>query len=65
MQRLLAPLAILLVLSGCNGAGGGGKPVRTSDAIEVEPAPSLITVPVEADLADLSRVLEREIPQQL
>lgn len=65
MNRLLAPIAALILLSGCNGAGGGGKPVRTSDAIEAEPAPSLITVPVEADLADLSRILEREVPQQL
>lgn len=65
MNRLLAPIAALALLSGCNGAGGGGKPVRTSDAIEAEAAPSLITVPVEADLADLSRILEREVPQQL
>lgn len=65
MKRLIAPIALMLALSGCNGTGKDGKPVRTSDAIEVEPAPSLITVPVEADLADLSRVLEREIPQQL
>lgn len=65
MNRLLAPIAALVLLSGCNGAGSGGKPVRASDAIEAEPSPSLITVPVEADLADLSRILEREVPQQL
>lgn len=68
MNRLSAPLALLLLipaLAGCDRSSNGGKPDRASDAIKVDPAPSLISVPVEADLADLSRVLEREIPQQL
>lgn len=58
-------LLLIAAICGCNGSPGGGKPVRANDAIKVEPQPSLISVPVEADLADLSRVLEREIPKQL
>ena len=68
MRLPFAPPALLLliaVIAGCNGSPGGGKPDRANDAIKVEPQPSLISVPVEADLADLSRVLEREIPQVL
>lgn len=68
MKRLLMHTLILpalWILSGCDGGFAGGKPVRTADAISVKPAPSLITVPVEADLADLSRVLERSVPVQL
>lgn len=68
MKRSIGPFLILpaiVGLAGCSDAPDGGKPVRTADAIAVNPSPSLITVPVEADLADLSRVLEREIPHEL
>lgn len=68
MRSLFTPLAFALILatvSGCDKGAGGGKPDRATDAIKVEPQPSLISVPVEADLADLSRILEREVPQIL
>ncbi len=58
-------LALVPPLAGCDRLGGGGQPPRSNDSIEVEAAPSLISVPVEADLADLANVLEREVPQQL
>lgn len=68
MNRLFACLilaGLISVAASCNRFGGGSPPVRTSDPIKVQPTPSLLAVPVDADLADLSRILEREIPRQL
>jgi hypothetical protein len=68
MNRLFAGLAVAglcFALAACDRVGGSGPPVRTSDPIAVQPAPSLLAVPVDADLADLSRILERAVPQQL
>ena len=42
-----------------------GKPERANDAIKAKPQSSLLLVPVEAELADLKALLEREVPKQL
>lgn len=60
----VALAAILLLIFG-TGWTDKGRPPRTDDAIVVEPMPSLITVPVEAELGDLARALERRVPREL
>jgi hypothetical protein len=65
-RRLFVLAAVLLsgiVLTGCER--NGGQPPRANDQIEIKPEPSLISVPVDADLNDLSSMLERRLPRQL
>lgn len=53
-----------VAIAGC-GARDRGQPPRANDAIRVDPSPSLIAVPVDVDLVDLQRVLERELPRTM
>lgn len=67
-RRSAAALAVLLaalLLTGCGGWRDEGRPPRTDDAITVKPRASLISVPVEAELGDLARALERHVPRRL
>ena len=68
-MRVSIPAALLLAaslwLAACSGWNNKGKPERTDDRILVPPEPSLVTVPVEADLGDLARAMERHVPRQL
>ncbi len=61
------PIAIFaaLGLSACGQQVDSGKPERANDAIKAAPQTSLLLVPVEAELADLKALLEREVPKQL
>jgi len=66
LSRLCAMLiASTLLLSGCDRLGNAGRPPRTDDTITVPPRPSLISVPVDADLGDLANAMERQIPRLL
>lgn len=68
MPRLSGLLAVLLaaaLLSGCGGWRDQGRPPRTDDAITIKPQASLVSVPVEAELGDLARALERRVPRRL
>ncbi|MDM7927995.1 DUF4403 family protein [Blastomonas fulva] len=58
-------LAASLALASCSGWSDKGQPPRTDDRIVVQPQPSLVTVPVEAELGDLARAMERNVPRQL
>ncbi|GGB54966.1 DUF4403 family protein [Blastomonas aquatica] len=58
-------LATTLLLTYCGGWDNKGRPPRTDDRIEVQPSPSLVTVPVEAELGDLARAMERLLPRVL
>ncbi|MFN3818418.1 DUF4403 family protein [Blastomonas sp.] len=58
-------LAATLLLTYCAGWTDRGRPPRTDDSIVVQPQPSLITVPVEAELGNLARALERHVPREL
>lgn len=64
---VLALLALAMTLALIYGTGwtDRGRPPRTDDAIVVKPTPSLITVPVEAELGDLARALEQRVPREL
>ncbi|WP_152414578.1 DUF4403 family protein [Blastomonas sp. AAP53] len=61
---MLTLLAAAL-LTGCGGFRDQGRPPRTDDAITIKPQASLVSVPVEAELGDLARALERRVPRQL
>ncbi|WP_010545288.1 DUF4403 family protein [Sphingomonas elodea] len=56
---------VLLVLAGCSGDRGGGAPPRAKDGITVTPELSTLTLPLEANLADLAATLERAVPRRL
>ena len=58
-------LAVALLLIFGTGWTDRGRPPRTDDNITVEPTPSVITVPVEAELGNLARALERRVPREL
>lgn len=62
--RALA-FAGLVLLVGCGGWRDEGRPPRTDDAITVPPQASLVSVPVEADLGNLARAMERQVPRRL
>ncbi|WP_322740116.1 DUF4403 family protein [Sphingomonas sp. S1-29] len=53
----------LLLLAGCDR--NRGQPPRANDAIVIEPQPSILAVPVEAELGNLARLIEGEVPAQL
>lgn len=57
--------ALTLGLAGCHRKAAQGAPPRATDRIKVDDVPSLITVPVRADLGSLVIRLEREIPRTL
>lgn len=59
---LVLPLA---VLAGCSQKDSMGAPPRARDPIVVEPETSSLTVPVEADLANLAAALDRAVPRRL
>ncbi|GGB41206.1 hypothetical protein GCM10011380_33350 [Sphingomonas metalli] len=65
MRTQLSSLSLLLLpfvlLAGCQR--NAGQPARANDAIAVRPAPSVLAVPVEVRMGDLSRLLERELPR--
>ena len=63
--RIFVAAALLLALSGCGGWRDEGRPPRTDDAITIPPQPSLVSVPVEADLGNLARAMERQVPRRL
>ncbi len=65
MILAVVALAATLLLTYCTGWTDRGRPPRTDDAIVIKPTPSLITVPVEAELGDLARALERRVPREL
>jgi hypothetical protein len=58
-------LAATMLLAGCGGWRDRGQPPRTDDRITIAPQASLVTVPVEAELGDLARAMERMVPRQL
>ncbi|WP_331377469.1 DUF4403 family protein [Sphingomonas sp. 37zxx] len=58
---ILAP--VLLLVGGCHR--DRGQPPRADDAITIDPQPSILAVPVEVELANLSRLIEREVPARL
>lgn len=63
-----ASMTAALLLSALTSTGckrNEGQPPRADDQIEIKPEPSLISVPVDADLNDLSSMLERRIPRRL
>jgi hypothetical protein len=62
--RALA-MAGLVLLAGCGGWRDEGRPPRTDDAIRIPPQASIISVPVEADLGNLARAMERQVPRRL
>ena len=62
--RALA-FAGLVLLAGCGGWRDEGRPPRTDDAIRIPPQASIISVPVEADLGNLARAMERQVPRRL
>ena len=62
---IVPALCLLASTFGCHRAAPEGPPPRANDAIHVEPQPSLLTVPVDADISALGPVLEREIPRNL
>ncbi|PXW76315.1 uncharacterized protein DUF4403 [Blastomonas natatoria] len=55
----------LVLLAGCGGWRDEGRPPRTDDAITIPPQASLVSVPVEADLGNLARAMERQVPRRL
>jgi hypothetical protein len=61
----LVALAVTLALIYGTGWTDRGRPPRTDDSIVVEPTPSLVTVPVEAELGNLARALEQHVPREL
>jgi hypothetical protein len=66
MVRVLVGLVAALALSMLAGCDRNrGKPVRADDAITVEPQPSVLAVPVDVELGELSRMIEREVPTEL
>lgn len=66
MRSAALALITLLALSACHReSGGGGAPPRAHDAIKVEPQPSLVTVPIEADLGSLAAGLDHKVPHTL
>ncbi|TCM34465.1 DUF4403 family protein [Novosphingobium aerophilum] len=58
-------LCLALALAGCKRRADEGPPPRATDAIRMEPQASLVTVPIHADVSELARALEREIPRRL
>lgn len=64
-KRIVPALCLLASVSGCQRAAPEGPPPRANDAINLEPQPSLLTVPVDADISALGPALEREIPRSL
>lgn len=52
-----------LALTGCQR--NEGQPPRATDQIEIKAEPSLISVPVDADLNDLSSMIEHRLPRRL
>lgn len=60
----LLALASTLALTACK-RDRHEPPPRAHDAFAIDPQPSLITVPVQADLGNLAAAIEREIPRTL
>ena len=65
LSSLLGVLLATALLSGCGGWRNQGQPPRTDDAITIKPQASLVSVPVEAELGNLARALERHVPREL
>lgn len=62
---LILPALLLPGLAGCGRNGAQAPPPRANDAIVIHPQASVLTVPVDADIAALGPELEREIPHTL
>ena len=58
-------IAGVLDLAGCHRRAPAGAPPHATDRIRIDDVPSLITVPVRADLGSLLAELEREVPRTL
>lgn len=59
-----APIvAAAMLLAGCQRHQG--QPPRANDAITVKPTPSEIAVPVDVDMGDLQRLLDRNVPRTM
>lgn len=56
-------IATAILLAACQRHEG--QPPRAADAIAVRPDASVIAVPVDVDLGDLQRLLEREVPRTM
>ncbi|WP_313539300.1 DUF4403 family protein [Sphingomonas sp.] len=65
MRGRWTSVVLLLALAACSGNRGGGVPPHAKDRIEVKPELSTLTLPLEANLDDLSATLERAVPRQL
>jgi hypothetical protein len=65
MRALVGGLAVLAMLSLAGCDRNRGKPVRAHDAITVEPQPSVLAVPVDVGLDELSRLIQQEVPAEL
>lgn len=64
--RILSAMLLSLALAACSGGpGGGGAPPRAEDGIRASAERSTLTLPLEADLTDLARALERAVPRRL
>lgn len=67
-RRYLPCMTIVALLSNASLAGchkNEGQPPHANDDIKIKPEPSLIAVPVDAKLDDLSNILERRLPKKL
>lgn len=62
-RLILVPVIVAMLVAGCDR--NEGRPPRADDAVIVKPQPSVIAVPVEADLGSLSKAIGRAIPEQL
>ncbi|EIZ80840.1 hypothetical protein WSK_0522 [Novosphingobium sp. Rr 2-17] len=62
---LVSALAATVMLAGCNRQTNQGAPPRAHDAFKIAPQPSLVTVPVRADLTELAAALDRQVPRTL
>ena len=63
----LAPaiLATFAMLAACSGQSKDAAPPRVNTPVEIKQSPSLITVPVEVGLSELSAALDRQVPKRL
>lgn len=65
LRIAVSALLATIALFGCQQQNASGPPPRADDKVDLPPHDSIIAVPVEADLGELSRALEREVPRQL
>lgn len=64
MRRLLAP-ALLLLLAACGRDASTEAPARLTTPAEVPVQTSRVVVPISAELAELERMINAEVPETL